>query len=160
MTESLANSIWLALLSAALTFLGSWFWFTRESARRALELHEIEDRKAHDRITELEKSVAVLSQSMLPLSAAFQAILVKELTHFHTPVMDALLQKLGPPYTISPAEEVQLRALLVERAAEMDGLLTESEREAAIMLPMVIKRVKTENAFIARRSRLPSGGEH
>jgi len=159
MSEGLFNSIWLALLSAALTFIGSWYWFNRNIARRMMEAHESEDARAHARIAELEKTVALLSQAMLPVSAAFQAILVRELTHFHTPVMDKLLEKLGPPYTISPAEEVQLRALLVERAAEMDGLLTESEREAAIMLPMVIKRVKTENAFIAPRYRLPSGEE-
>jgi hypothetical protein len=124
------------IISALITFLASRYWVLR-SIRQ----------KNEERMTEVEKQLALVKQSITPISAAFQAILIKELTHFHTPVMDALMVKVGPPYTLTDVEEKELIAALEVRMQEVGSLITESERDAAAMLPMVIKRVKAELAM-------------
>jgi hypothetical protein len=88
--------------------------------------------------------LALVGQQVQPITQVFQAILVKELTHFHTPTVDLLLAKLGPPFTLTEEEEVQLLEALKRREQDMGDQMTESEREAAHILPAVIKRVKRE----------------
>src|SRR5678815_4707353 len=80
----------------------------------------------------------------MPISTAFQAILIKELTHFHTPVMDALMSKIGPPFTLTAAEETELIAALEQRTQDMAAEISDSERDAAKILPLVMKRAKLE----------------
>jgi hypothetical protein len=94
------------------------------------------------RMAELESKFAVLSQAVVPISAAFQAVLVKQLTHLHTPVLDALLIKLGPPNILTDEDETILVQELHKRISEIDDQVDEYERDAARMLPMVIRRVK------------------
>jgi len=99
------------------------------------------------RITALEQEIAKMNLAVQPLSAAFQAVLIKQLTHIHTPELDALLVKLGPPVTLTAEEEVRLSTLLKERTTDMHDEIDDSEREAAEMLPLVIKRVKAEQGM-------------
>jgi len=77
------------------------------------------------------------------LNVALQRKLVQELTHFHTPTTDKLLAKLEP-FTLTNEEEVELLAAMKDREVDMDKEITDSERDAAHMLPYVIKRVKEE----------------
>lgn len=97
---------------------------------------------------ELERQIAVLGQQVLPISTAFQAILIKQLTHYHTPELDELLRKVGPPFTLNAAEERQLAKLLEERTRDVDGLIDSSERDAAKMLPMIMARVRAEHGAV------------
>ena len=84
------------LITPVVTLLagsGAGYFFTRMSKRQDNQSSErIADRS---RIVELERQVALVGQAIVPISAAFQAILIKELTHIHTPVLDRLLEKVG-----------------------------------------------------------------
>lgn len=82
--------------------------------------------------------------SAVPMSIALQTQLVRELTHYHTPRMDALLQKLGPPPTLTDAEAVELFDAILEREGDMEVRISQEEREAAHILPVVIKRAQRE----------------
>lgn len=135
----------MLIATAALSFSAAKYW-ARKQAANVLALNRTEaDDKLRDRITELERQLAVIGSTVEPISTAFQALLIKQLTHYHTPVLDALLKKIGPPYTLTPEEETQLSEALDERTRDMGEMITESERDAAKMLPFVIKRVKDES---------------
>lgn len=119
----------------------SWFVTAKATAKTA---RVAANKETLEKIQKLEVQLAQVQQSVVPMSAAFQAILIKELTHYHTPVMDALLQKLGPPNTLTEAEEDQLIAALKQRTKDMGDLISDSERVAAALLPLVMKRVHLE----------------
>lgn len=141
-------SVGLILLSSAVSFLVAWFMW--KSARRdAANIKEadrisIQHDKLDARVLELEKQLSAVGQAVLPISTAFQAILIKELTHFHTPEMDSLMTKIGPPSRLTLTEEHNLALLLAQRAEDMAAQIPDSERDAALMLPLVIKRAKAE----------------
>ncbi len=144
----MVRSLVVLLSGAGLTFLATWYWTNQ---RKALELRvqvqaaqDAKNQQIFDRLVDLEKQSALLQQLVGPLSTAFQAALVKELTHFHTPEMDALMVKLGPPYVLNDDELGRLTVMLRERANSSDLDIPESEREAALMLPYVLKRAKRE----------------
>lgn len=95
------------------------------------------------RLSIAETELAVLRQQVVPISAAFQAVLVQNLTHYHTPELDALMVKLAP-YTLTKEEFNRLITLLDERTRDMGPEISEEEREAAIILPYVIRRVRAD----------------
>ena len=143
------TSIGLILISSAISFLVAWFMW--KSARRDAATIKEADRLSvqHDkldaRVLELEKQLSAVGQAVLPISTAFQAILIKELTHFHTPEMDSLMTKIGPPSRLTLTEEHNLALLLAQRAEDLSAQITDSERDAALMLPLVMKRAKIES---------------
>jgi hypothetical protein len=143
-TRSLINSALITSFGVVLSFLATWFWFQRNLAfKKADELAGAQV-KLLARVSELESQSSLLKQQVTPIAAAFQAILVRELTHFHTPVMDALLVKLGPPNTLTDEEEQELADALEQRTKDMGDQITDSERDAAQMLPFLIRRAKRE----------------
>jgi hypothetical protein len=113
---------------------------------RTLDLHyiRVHDQATSDEIAGLKQRIVTLSMPVSRINAAFQETLVRQLTHFHTPVLDALLAKIGPPYSLSDEEYQQLVAALKEREKDMGDKIDNSEREAAKMLPIVIRRVAEE----------------
>ena len=163
MEYSTYNSIGLAILTVVLGLLVTAFWKARDIRKNkadalqgtAIEtnerIHDLEKQLAsltgivgplNKNNEELQRQVTMLTASLTPISAAFQAVLIKQLTHFHTPEMDALLEKLEPTNRLEPDESERLAKLLQLRATELNGRIDESEREAALMLPMVMNRVK------------------
>jgi hypothetical protein len=84
----------------------------------------------------------------VPLTVALQTQLVQELTHFHTPWLDALLQKLGPPMTLTEDEADALCVAILEQLQEISDCLSADERDAASILPVVIKRALRESATL------------
>jgi hypothetical protein len=60
--------------------------------------------------------------------------------------MDELMVKVGPPSILTLEEESELEKLLEERQSDMGPEITDSERDAAQMLPMIIRRAKAEIA--------------
>ena len=143
------------VLGAILSFTAGLYFFKKkvqiaDAERIAAGHQQLSDKveaghkELSERMSKIEVTISMIGQSILPMSTAFQAILVKELTHFHTPVVDALLEKLGPPLTITEEEMETLKAELIKRTEELDPLVGEAERESAIILPYVIKRVKRE----------------
>jgi hypothetical protein len=106
------------------------------------------------RLAVVESQLALLQQSIQPISVAFQSILIKQLTHYHTPKLDALLKKLGPPFALSNEEEEELITELKLRTQEVAPTVDESERVSAAMLPYVMQRVKLEREELARKQSL------
>lgn len=143
--NDIAQSLLMLFAGSAVSFLAASFWYRKSLKKEAEE----QQSKLTQRIVELETKSALTSAAMLPITTAFQAILIKELTHFHTPVMDALMAKLGPPFTLSEEEEAELIAALKQREADVNGRISDSERDAAHMLPMLMKRVRTEAAVVS-----------
>ncbi len=141
MGESTVNSIGLAILAAVLSLFTGWLLYWLAEKRRAARTIAADHEKALARIFDLEKQMALLNQAIVPISVAFQAILVKELTHAHTPEMDALMVKLGPPFTLSVVEAERLSILLRDRYEDQSEEIADSERDAAQMLPLVMKRI-------------------
>lgn len=143
------NSLVSIFLASGLGFLGSRYWRTKtnldEKEKSIAQGHQ----NALDRITELEKQAALVSAAVIPISTAFQAILIKELTHFHTPEMDALLVKVGPPNMLTPQDRDRLSVMLVERTKDLGDLISPSERDAAAILPIVMKRAQIEQTYLA-----------
>lgn len=129
------------LFGGALTFAATAFWTNRASKRLAAEkvLSEKDDLLA--RIAELETQLNVIGQAVTPLTQAMQAMLVKQLTHYHTPRMDELLAKLDP-FTLSDEEENELFALLAQRTLDLNGRIPPIERIYAKALPLVIAMVR------------------
>ena len=104
------------------------------------------------REAKLHAEIAVLYEKFglpIPISTAFQTVLVKQMTHYHTPEMDGLMKKIGPPNTLTEAEEHRLTILLKERTQDMGSEITPSERDAAAILPMVMKRARIEADTLA-----------
>ena len=78
---------WLALLGIL-----SYSWW---SNRHALALVRSEARLLTQTVATLSQQLGLIHQAVIPLNLAIQQVLVKELTHYHTPVLDALMAKLG-----------------------------------------------------------------
>lgn len=144
------NSVGILLLGAALTFIATRYWHNRTLAINAdLKLSEANE-KLLNRIAELEKQNAIIGQAMIPINALVQAALIRELTHNHTPEMDDLLARIG---SLDELEEARLYDLLKERVVDFnDPLITQSEREAAIILPYIMRRAAHEALEMNRSS--------
>lgn len=143
-TRALFNSVAVAVLGAILSFAAAWFWFNKNKAVAEAKRLAEEQSELQKRVMDLESQLSSVKQAVQPISAAFQAILIKELTHFHTPELDELLTRVGPPSTLTPEEESRMAELLAARAKDLNGRIDEYEREAAVMLPMVLRRTKRE----------------
>jgi hypothetical protein len=135
-------------LTAGLSFVSAlYFALRKERINKAAHLAEANVAMVQ-RVSELEAKLALVNAAVIPISTAFQAILIRELTHLHTPEMDALLVKIGPPLTLTPAEEERLAVMLRERAKDKDKEIPNSERDAALILPAVMKRARAEQALL------------
>jgi hypothetical protein len=141
-----ANSIAILVIGSFGTFATTWYWTQRSASAKARVRIADASQKAVERISELENKLAVVTAAVVPISTAFQAILIKELTHSHTPELDDLLAKIGPPNVLSAIEDARMRVLLKERTVDQGPLISAAERDAAIMLPLVMARAKAEQA--------------
>jgi len=138
-----------AVAAAGLSYGAARYWSAKNARQKLLDEQAAERVALVNRIIELEKAGALIAQQVLPLNAAFQAMLIKELTHFHTPVMDALMVKLGPPVTLTADEESQLIYELHHRSRDLADEIPQSERDAAEMLPLVMARVRADTATLS-----------
>ena len=148
-TTTVLITLGTILFGAFVSFAFAIFWYRLKTAKTAREKLQAEYAALMLRVDMLDKQLALVGHDVVPLSAAMQALLIKELTHFHTPRMDLLMSKLGPPSTLSDAEETELLVLLKEREADMGDLISDSERDAAHILPVIIKRAKAEALALA-----------
>jgi hypothetical protein len=134
----------LVALAAALTFIGAWVLHERTAT--ALVRSRAAEREAAlvARIAELERMQAAQQASLMPINAAMQAIWARKLTNAHTPEFDALLAKVVRPEALTEAEEVQFNGYLEAVVADTSGAHTPSERDAAHMLPGLIRAVRRD----------------
>jgi hypothetical protein len=145
-TSIFFQSIALLVFGSALTFIGTLFWWQKNQAVSKATSLARDHALLMDRVRAAEIQLAKMGETIVPISTAFQAILIKELTHFHTPEMDSLMQKIGPPNTLTPSEEKRLfNVLLPEREKDMGPQISDSERDAARILPAVTRRAKAES---------------
>lgn len=113
-----------------------------EKARKATELREA-------RLVQLESEMAVLKAQAVPINAAFLAMSIAKLTHLHTPRLDELMEKVGPPSVLTPEEEEELAVGLKARMKDMSSEIDDEERIRAEILPHLIKLEKIEALKIA-----------
>jgi hypothetical protein len=99
----------------------------------------------------------IIDTHVIPLAALYQSLLMAKLTHFHTPVLDALMKKAeATPGQISPEEEARMLALLEERKRDMGPEISDDERDAAEALPIMLRMVRREAEALAKGARYTS----
>ena len=160
MSQSLFNSVGLLVVASIIAAFWTWFWRFRSTTIARLERARydemlkadklaVEHRELVSKVNELQQQLGLVNQVVTPINQAMQALLIRELTHYHTPELDALMAKLPPEGHLTIKEQERLAVLLAERENELNGSIPESEREAAHILPFVIKRVLAEAENIA-----------
>jgi hypothetical protein len=88
-----------SILAGSLLFLGGAYW--RLQNKKELMQTKLEETatSVQDQLTALHTKVQHLEQTVQPLTEAMATVLVKSLTDFHNPEVDALLAKVGPSAT-------------------------------------------------------------
>jgi hypothetical protein len=124
------------------SFLVAMYWYGRKVRQSAAEKLAANAVLMGDRVRDLERELEGIKANVKPFSVALQDVLIRRLTNFHTPVLDALLEKVGIEMSVD--DEERLREALSIRIDELNGHLDELERDAAIMLPMVMRWVRKE----------------
>jgi hypothetical protein len=132
-----------SVLGASLLLLGAAYWKLQTKKELAKAALEDTARSVQDQLGSLKSQMLILGQAVQPLTAAMAAVLVKQLTHFHAPNTDALLAKVGPPSTLTRAEEKQLAEAMDTRM--IDGDITLLERNSAQLLLLFIERSRLED---------------
>jgi hypothetical protein len=145
------------LLTALIGFTSTMWFRAKDAALRAKReaealAAEITRRRDEERdamraeAADLRLKLEVLTANMMPATLAFQSLLVKGLTHSHAPRTDDLLAKVAPDI-ISPEEEVELLAALEVLSTKQNPFFPQLEADMAIMLPLVIRRARAEQAL-------------
>lgn len=102
------------------------------------------NRERDKRITELEKNQAVMTEQAKPIAAAFLALSIDKLTHFHTPETDKILAKIEAPFNQTEEEINELAVAMQERMEDVSGEIDEAEKIHAKILPDLIRLAKLE----------------
>lgn len=153
-TRIFLNSVALLVIAGILTFAAALFWWQKNQAVKEKEKLAVGHQSVVDELKEMQIAMAGIRAAVVPISAAYQAILIKELTHFHTPEMDELMEKI-PSDSLTPEEEDRLfNVLLPQREKDMGPLISETERDAAHILPVIVKRARAEAAKVALAEKL------
>lgn len=96
-------------------------------------------------LQKIKEEQIVINTKMLPMWAAVQARLIKDLTHPHPQFksMDKLLQKLGN-LEITESERIKLDMLLDERMVSDDPEISSDEKDSASIMKAVMRKVLQE----------------
>lgn len=131
------NTIIILIIGAGLTFV---------LGRLSTKINKKDDdnQDKENRIIELEQKLAVLSAEAAPIHAAFLAMSIAKLTHFHTPVADEILQKIVFPFNQTEEEIEELRIILEERMADPSIEINGAEKIHAKILPDLIRLAHLE----------------
>lgn len=130
------------VVGSFLTLIVGLYFYYRRSRQDAAEKIADSTKELTEQVRDLERELEGIKANVKPFSVALQDVLTRRLTNFHTPILDALLQKVGPEMSVE--DEELLREALLRRVDELNGHLEELERDAAIMLPMVMRWVRAE----------------
>lgn len=158
------NTIIILIIGAGITFV-----LGRLSTK--INKKELDSEDKENRIIELEQKLAVLSAEAAPIHAAFLAMSIAKLTHFHTPATDKILQKIIYPFSQTEEEIEELRIVMEERMIELNGEIEGAEKIHAKILPDLIRlahieaterdeeKAKTEVIMIEQPTTKPVNGE-
>jgi hypothetical protein len=127
MSDTFANSVFLLVLGAVVSFASAWFWFQKSQSTKEAEKILLEHEKLLNRIKDLEIKEAIASAVFIPIATAFQDTLIKSLTHSHAGELNALLLKVVNS-TLTPIEEPRLLVLLQEITKDYDPRITKDNR--------------------------------
>ena len=106
-----------------------------------------------------EQISALVAAHGLPINLAYKEMLARELTHAHTPELDALLARAGPPSDLSAEEFERMSVMLVERYESIDDdQISPKEKKAALIYPIVLQRANEEYEA-AQQLRAKIGGD-
>lgn len=149
MSEFLRDSIWITILTAFLGTAVTLLLRRKDSDKTNESATAAAIKKDHDelvaKVEELQKELLVLKTQVSPLWAVVQSTIVRELTHpspqFHE--MDELMHKLEA-LTIEPGERFRLMVMLDERITSNDPEVTDSEKDSAQILKLVMRKVSQE----------------
>lgn len=142
----LINSIMLLVFGAGMTALSTWFWFVRNTALQKARDIAADHDTVKARLAAAENQLMRIDQVIVPINTMMQALLVKQLTHAHTPEMDQLMAKLGPPSQLTDEENERLLELLEERSKDKEH--PREERKAAEILPVIMERAQAEQDLL------------
>ena len=114
-----------------------------KTATKVKDVHD-KNEETQKEIAELRLQLALVGASVAPISVAFQAILIKELTHFTLQRWMRCWLRSGPPNVLSDEEFDRLAVMLAERSKDLGEEMSARERDAAFILPAVMRRVSEE----------------
>jgi hypothetical protein len=132
------------VLGAGLTFLASAYWRWRRKSDAVAAKNAATIKALQEQLTVQQGQLQMLGVAVQPLTAAMASMLVKSLTHYHTPDTDVLLAKVGPPNTLTQEEEEDLRGLMNERSNDRAARISPLERNAAQLLLLIVERNRLE----------------
>ena len=104
------------------------------------------DSKTLERISELEETVKLI----IPASVAFRNELIKVLMHDYAPKTDVLLVKMISKEKLTIAETGELLIMLKKRAENDDPRTTDEDRDAARIMPGVMRFVDRAEAAVTK----------
>jgi hypothetical protein len=151
-TRIFLNSLIGALISAVVGVFVTLLWRAKTRAEVEKAAIAADHLATVKRLTETETRLAVVTAQMVPLNAAMLQAIVKQMTHIHTPELDALMTRVGPhavPPPLTPDEEVLMYRLVAERRVAVDAEIDEDERDAAAIFPVILKRANAEAIALA-----------
>lgn len=138
-------TVGIMLFGSLLTFIATSYWSRKglaaAAAAKAIEIEATAKAEQQSRIADLEKRLAATEQVVSPISQIMMDALRKQLTHADTPILDAHLESLTKPEGLSTTDKAELLQLLEERSKDMR--YSESERDAAHMMPAMMRRVES-----------------
>jgi hypothetical protein len=141
MAETLFGVVGGGVIAAVVAY-GIWLWFRVHGTTKVPNI-TLDSDSIYERMRNVEAQLSALMTTATPLSKLMRDTIIKELTHSHAPELDDLLAKVKADELL-PSDEQRLFALLKERAEARDDRINMDERDAAIMLPPVMRRIKQE----------------
>lgn len=105
--------------------------------------------KMVQRVSDLEKQLAVVGAQIAPISAVYQSALIKTLTHFHTPIIDALMEKVDNKGVVALTDKEESELLIALEKVAKDPETDEYETAAANALPYVMTMARIDAQQIA-----------
>lgn len=120
------------------TFLATWFW-KYKSKNDAYKV------SIDNKLASLELQIVALNTQISPFWAAVQTKIAKDLTHPHIQFkeMDELLLELEN-LTITINGRARLLELINERIISIDPKVSQSEKNSAKIMKIVMEKVVTE----------------
>jgi hypothetical protein len=131
-----------------MSFLAARYWSQHNAEIKAREKIALGHEALLLRVTAIEAQLGLLNQAVIPISTAFQGMLVQQLGQAHMPRLDELLTKIGPPNKMTGTEEKEFHELLHERAEDRAPGTSQTERSAAAVLPEVMVMAGLEQAAL------------